>query len=284
MKTYNDIYLAARRSLRDAGIDAYNLEARLIAVSAAEKTKEQFVRDMRLYAGDDYEEKVGDMIRRRIGGEPVAYITGEWEFYGLPLTISEDVLIPRTDTETLVDTAIEALKTKESPRILDLCAGSGCVGLALAANIPDCRVVMVDNSAKALRLCRTNILRNNLTRSITCVEADVLASPPMLLGLFDIIVSNPPYIPTADIAGLHHSVRDFEPSYALDGGTDGLDFYRSIVSKWSVVLKENGMLMFECGPGQAGFVRNLMQLNGFGRLKTVRDTLEIERVVAGTLH
>jgi release factor glutamine methyltransferase len=201
MKTYNDIYLAAWRSLRDAGIDAYSLEARLIAVSAAEKTKEQFVRDMRLYAGDDYEEKVGDMIRRRIGGEPVAYITGEWEFYGLPLTISEDVLIPRTDTETLVDTAIEALKTKESPRILDLGAGSGCVGLALAANVPDCRVVMVDNSAKALRLCRTNILRNNLTRSITCVEADALASPPMLLGLFDIIVSNPPYIPTADIAG-----------------------------------------------------------------------------------
>ena len=283
MKTYNDIYLAARRSLRDAGIEAYNLEARLIAVSASEKTKEQFVRDMRLYAGDDYGEKVGDMVRRRIGGEPVAYITGEWEFYGLSMTISEDVLIPRTDTETLVDTAIGVLKTKESPRVLDLCAGSGCVGLAVAANVPDCRVVMVDSSSKAMRVCRMNILRNNLTRNITCVEADALAPPPMLLGLFDLIVSNPPYIPTADIRNLDHSVRDFEPLSALDGGADGLDFYRNVASKWNVVLKENGLLMFECGAGQAESVRDIMQLNGFGHLETMNDTLEIERVVAGTL-
>lgn len=285
MRTYNDIYLSARKTLRAQGIAAFNLEARLIVTAASEKTKEQFFRDIQLYATDDFEDKVNDMLRRRTEGEPIAYITGEWEFYGLPVAVSEDVLIPRVDTEVLVDHAIEILKGRESnTRVLDLCSGSGCIGMAIAANVPDSRVVLVDNSLKAMRLSRTNILRNNLTRSITCVDADATASPPMLLGRFDMIACNPPYIPTRDIIGLDPSVRDYEPVWALDGGEDGLDYYRSISSKWKVVLKKNGTLIYECGDGQAEQVKDILIQNGFDHIRIYKDSLDIERVVAGILR
>lgn len=285
MRTYNDIYLSARKTLRAQGIAAFNLEARLIVTAASEKTKEQFFRDIQFYATDDFEDKVNDMLRRRTEGEPIAYITGEWEFYGLPVAVSEDVLIPRVDTEVLVDQAIEILKGRESnTRVLDLCSGSGCIGMAIAANVPDSRVVLVDNSLKAMRLSRTNILRNNLTRSITCVDADAMASPPMLLGRFDMIACNPPYIPTRDIIGLDPSVRDYEPVWALDGGEDGLDYYRSISSKWKVVLKKNGTLIYECGDGQAEQVKDILIQNGFDHIRIYKDSLDIERVVAGILR
>lgn len=285
MRTYNDIYLSARKTLRAQGIAAFNLEARLIVTAASEKTKEQFFRDIQLYATDDFEDKVNDMLRRRTEGEPIAYITGEWEFYGLPVVVSEDVLIPRIDTEVLVDHAIEILKGRESTtRVLDLCSGSGCIGMAIAANVPDSRVVLVDNSLKAMRLSRTNILRNNLTRSITCVDADATASPPMLLGRFDMIACNPPYIPTREIIGLDPSVRDYEPVWALDGGEDGLDYYRSISSKWKVILKKNGTLIYECGDGQAEHVKDILIQNGFDQIRIYKDSLDIERVVAGILR
>ena len=236
-----------------------------------------------LYAPDDFEEKVNALVARRIEGEPIAYIIGEWEFYGLPVKVNQNVLIPRTDTEVLVDAALTVLKKKPDSRVLDLCSGSGCVGIALAANVPSCRVIMVDNSAKALSVCRENILLNGLTRAITCVQADACEPPPMLLGRFDMIICNPPYISTEELAKLDASVREYEPASALDGGEDGLDFYREIASKWGVALKENGQLLFECGAGQAEEVKNIMLVNGFGDIKIFKDTLDIDRVVMGTL-
>lgn len=284
MKTYNDVYLAARKQLKESGIEAFALEARLIAGGASGKTKEQFMKDLNLYVSDGFEEKVQEMCRRRIGGEPVAYITGEWEFYGLPIEVNPDVLIPRVDTEVLAEKAIDLLRGRVSgTRVLDLCCGSGCIGVAVAANVPDCRVILVDNSLKAMRVSRANILRNNLTRNVTCVDADATKSPPMLLGKFDMIVSNPPYIPTEDLIGLDPSVRDYEPVWALDGGTDGLDFYRCISEKWKVVLKDKGCLMFECGQGQAEDVKTIMSRSGFSNIQIFQDTLGIDRVVAGIL-
>lgn len=244
------------------------------------------MRDRHLYVPDDtFEKNVEELVKRRISGEPIAYILGEWEFYGLPITVSRDVLIPRTDTEVLADAVIALYKDAlGGTRVLDMCAGSGCVGLAIAAHVPFCRVLLADKSPDALRICRMNIIRNNLTRSAISIELDALEGPPMLLGQFDIIVSNPPYIPSAEIQKLDLSVREFEPHLALDGGADGLDFYRSIASKWKSVLKPGGRLVFECGEGQAGSVRELMIHNGFTDIRTYKDSLNIERVIIGTVQ
>jgi release factor glutamine methyltransferase len=282
IKTYNDVYIEARKRLREEGIEAYDIEARLIAVLASGKTREQFVRDQRLYVPDDsFEKAVESMILRRLGGEPIAYVVGEWEFYGLPLQVSEEVLIPRVDTEVVADTAIKILRQKPG-RVLDLCTGSGCIGLAIAANVPDCRVVLADKSVGAIRICRANMLKNNLSRNVTCIEVDAEQNPPMLLGRFDMIVCNPPYIPSSEIPSLDASVRDYEPFLALDGGEDGLDYYRCITSKWKSVLKDGGHLIYECGAGQAKSVAEIMTANSFADIAEIKDTLGIDRVVTGT--
>ena len=285
MKTYNDIYIVARKQLKEAGVASFGLEARLLVAGAAGKTLEKFMQDLNLYVNDGFEEIVRGMIRRRLHGEPIAYITGEWEFYGMPLNVNNDVLIPRVDTEVLADRAIELLKGRVGrPRVLDLCCGCGCIGLAIAEHVPSSRVILADKSLKALGVSRSNVLRNNLTRSVTCVEADALKAPPMLLGRFDMIVCNPPYIPTSDLKTLDPSVRDYEPVLALDGGRDGLDFYRAVTARWKSVLKDRGCLMFECGIGQAAQVSNIMEACGFENVKVFQDTLEIDRVVAGILR
>lgn len=286
IKTYNDIFLETRRQLRAGGIDGYDAEARLLAVAASGKTREHFLRDRHLYVPDEvYECAVNELVARRLSGEPVAYILGEWEFYGLPLNITRGVLIPRIDTEVLADTVIELYKKNlDGTRVLDLCTGTGCVGLAIASNVPFCRALLADISTDALRLCRSNILRNNLTRRVTSMELNAMEAPPMLLGLFDVIVCNPPYIPTADIATLDRTVRDFEPYEALDGGPDGLDFYRSVTRHWKTVLRERGRMAFECGIGQAADVADILRDNGFGDISIHKDTLGIERVVIGTLQ
>lgn len=284
LKTYNEVYFDARRRLKAAGIDAFALEARLIAEKAAGKTREEFLRDANLYVGADYEQTVDDMVRRRLADEPVAYITGEWSFYGLPMTVTPDVLIPRTDTELLAERAIALLSGRGGgARVLDLCCGSGCVGIAVAANVPGTRVVFVDVSPKAMAVCRANLMRNGLTRFASYMETDALENPPVLMGRFDMIVCNPPYIPTADLAGLDPSVRDYEPAGALDGGRDGLDFYRAIAKKWGGILKPGGALLFECGVNQGADVAEIMRGCGFAAVATYKDTLGIDRVAAGIM-
>ena len=283
-KTYNEIYINARKALRDAEIEGYSLEARLIVSLAAGKSTEELTRDLSLYAKDGLDATVQDMVRRRIQGEPVAYITGGWEFYGVPLDITPDVLIPRNDTEVLVRAAIELFAGRNGrPRILDLCAGSGCIGCALAVHMPGARVVMVDNSPGALSLCRRNAEKNKLELRAMCIEADVTDKPPMLLGKFDLITCNAPYIPTAEIATLDASVRDYEPMAALDGGKDGLDIIRPVIKYWKSCLKDNGFIMLEIGEGQAPAVMELLQQAGFRRTGALQDTAGTERVIVGQL-
>lgn len=283
MKTYNDVYLAVRRELRAAGIEGFQTEARILLCAAADKTREAFFRDLGLYVTESYEKKVRELVDRRIAGEPVAQISGEWEFMGIPIKVTEDVLIPRIDTEVLAEAAIDLLRSREvsGTRVVDLCTGSGCVGIAIAANVPDCRMVCIDKSLKALAVCRQNVERNRLSRCITILDADALKAPPMLIGRFDVLVSNPPYIPTGEIGTLDGSVKDFEPRMALDGGEDGLQFYRSIASRWKSVLKDNGWMIMECGEGQAGPVEEILRRNGFKDLTRYQDTIGVDRVVAG---
>ncbi len=283
-KTYNDIYIRARKRLKEAGIDAYGLEARLIVSQAAGKTMEKLMQDLNLYASDEFADDVQAMVERRITGEPVAYITGQWEFYGVPLEITRDSLIPRADTEVLVKAAITLFEGRNgTPRILDLCAGSGCVGVAMGVHMPGARIVMVDNSRRALSLCRRNISRNNLDIRVMCVEADVTETPPLLLGDFDLITCNAPYIPTAELETLDSSVKDYEPIQALDGGPDGLDIIRPVIRLWKGVLRDNGVMMLEIGEGQAPAVAQLLEQAGFTGIRALQDTAGTDRVMVARL-
>lgn len=279
--TYNDLYLSTRRTFKNAGIEAYSLEARLIMSYVTGKKPEKLLQDSMLYTSAEVVGDVERLTARRLKGEPVAYITGSWEFYGLPLEITPDVLIPRTDTELLAETAIKALGAISTARVLDLCSGSGCVGCAISRELPGTRVVMIDISPAAVKLSRRNASLNGLNPRVSCVEADARQAPPMMIGSFDLIVCNPPYIPTADLPKLDPSVRDYEPVSALDGGDDGLDFYRAVLGHWKDTIRNGGGLLFEVGVNQAEDVKKLMRLAGIKNIGSAVDTGGIERVVWG---
>lgn len=282
-KTYNELYISTRAALKRAGVEAYSLEARLLVSHAVGKSKEAFLRDLRLYTSTENEQKINALLQRRLAGEPLAYLIGEWEFYGLPIKVTPDVLIPRMDTEVLVETAVNALVgRKMDARILDLCSGSGCIGCAISHELPAARLVMVDISDRALEVSKQNLRLNRQNRTI-CLKADALAKPPMSIGTFDLIVSNPPYVPSFEILTLDSSVRDYEPLGALDGGEDGLMFYRAIVRNWKGVLRPGGQLMFEVGETQADAVSDLMRGAGFRDIATVEDTAGVHRVVTGRI-
>lgn len=282
MKTYSELTLMARKLLMQKDIAGYQLESRLIVAHAANKTVAELLRDGSLYTTDDVADRVSQDVQRRLAGEPVAYITGSWEFYGIPLHITPDVLIPRMDTEVMVDAVLDVLNAqKVDARVLDLCTGSGCIACAIARELPASRLVAVDISPSALQVCRENITSNRLNSRVLCMQADALASPPMGIGLFDVIVSNPPYIPSTEIIGLDSSVRDYEPLWALDGGEDGLKYYRGIIKHWKTVLRPGGLIFFEVGEGQSAPVQEMLLSAGFSETTALPDTAQTERVVIG---
>lgn len=284
MNTYNDIYLSTRNLLRQRGIEGHNLEARLLVAAAAGKTVAELLRDMSLYASKQIEEKVSEYTARRLRGEPVAYITGTWEFYGLPIITTPDVLIPRMDTEVLVDLAKELLLGKKmDARILDLCCGSGCITCAVGYELPATRLVAVDISANALEVCRRNVTANRMDGRVICMQTDALSAPPLGIGSFDMIISNPPYIASKEILTLDPCVRDHEPTWALDGGEDGLKFYKAIIKYWKTLLRPGGYLIFEVGEGQAEDVAEMLRCAGFDYVSTRKDTLGTDRAVFGRM-
>ncbi len=265
-------------------IPGYQLESRLLVAHAAGKTVAELLRDLNLYTTDAVADRVKTYIQRRLDGEPVAYITGTWEFYGLPMVITPDVLIPRMDTEVMIDAVKELLIGKKmDARVLDLCCGSGCIACAIAKELPATKLVAVDISASALQVCRENVALNRLNSRVLCMQADALSSPPLGLGLFDVIVSNPPYIPSAEILGLDSSVRDHEPIWALDGGEDGLKFYRGIIKHWKTVLKPGGLIFLEVGEDEAESVRDMLLTGGFSEAEFRRDTGGCDRIIIGKL-
>ena len=176
------------------------------------------------------------------------------------------------------------LDVRPGQRVLDLCAGSGCIGLAVAKNVPGSHVVLGEIDEGALRVCRQNIRRTGLSGQAVSMQLNALEKAPKRLGEFDCIVSNPPYIPDGDIAGLDPSVRDYEPHLALKGGVDGLDFYRAICDGWREALRPGGRLYFEVGIGQADDVLRIMRAVGFGDIEVLPDLNGIPRVVWGILH
>ncbi len=259
-----------------------NLEAKLILGAASGKTKEEVIRDFGLFALGDVEKRVNDMLARRLNGEPIAYVLGEWEFMGLPFNVDRQVLIPRADTELLAEEAIKYLRANKGSgaRVLDLCCGTGCIGISIAKYVASCRhVVLVDKSVHAIMVARSNVLRNGVSRIVPCIDADATKAPPVSLDKFDLIVCNPPYVPTAEIDALERGVRDFEPREALDGGEDGLDFYPAVIRYWGPTVKENGAIMFECGEGQAELIGEMLVSGGFKDVKYLLDGGGTKRVV-----
>lgn len=280
--TYHDLFLDTQRTLQAAGSPGPRMEAFEILCAASGKSREELARDMALFTGDDVGERVAGLLARYETGEPLAYLLGEWSFCGLTFAVDRHALIPRVDTEMLAQLAIARLhETEGHTRILDLCAGTGCIGLTCAAFVKTARAVLVDLDDGALDLCKRNIRRHRLTGRAVYLKGDAMQPPSHTLGLFDVLVCNPPYIPTGDLAGLDPSVRDFEPMTALDGGADGLDFYRVITSLWAGAIRPGGHLLYEVGIGQAEKVAWMLVKAGYENIRITRDTGGIDRVVEG---
>ena len=281
VKTYSQLYMDARRALIPTeGIDMASQMARTLLCHVSGKTHEQILAGRDLYASEAICDAMEDGVNRLLKGEPIAYILGEWEFYGLKLVVNEHVLIPRDDTCAVASLAIkQGIFLDQDPRVLDLCCGSGCIGLAVATRVKDARVTLADLSKEALAVAKKNVANHHLAGRVNCVQADATKPAPPFLGKFDMIVSNPPYIDAADMKTLDKSVIDYEPHMALYGGEDGLDFYRSIVKHYSAALKPGGYLCFEFGENQGDDICAILENNGYTILERTRDYNDTERAV-----
>lgn len=281
VKTISELYLEARRALltqeqpQDASLMARNLLCHITGM-----TQEQVLSQREMYVNESVCEQMYAAVRRLMDGEPLAYVLGRWEFYGLDLIVTPDVLIPRDDTCAVAALAIQqSLFLDTKPRILDLCTGSGCIGLAIASRVKDAKVTLADLSPDALAVAKQNIVLHHLTSRVSCVKVNALEAPPTFLGKFDLIVSNPPYITTRDMLTLPHSVAGFEPRMALHGGDDGLKFYRAIASNYANVLRPGGYLCFEFGDEQGDDVCAILKTNGYTIIERVKDYNDRERAV-----
>lgn len=221
------------------------------------------------------------MIQDRLNGRPIAYIVNNREFMGLDFYVEEGVLIPRPDTEPLVEEVIELVKDKEDLKIVDIGTGSGAITVSLARYIKSCEIYSLDISEKALDIGLKNAISNGVENKINFIKSDVFSGIEDKDLSLDVIVSNPPYIKKADIDTLHTQVKDYEPYIALEGGEDGLDFYRAITEQSIKYLKTEGILAFEVGHDQAQDVSDILNQNGYSKIYTKKDLQGIDRVVIG---
>ena len=229
---------------------------------------------------EEAEKRIRELISLRSSGQPLQYLLGQWEFYGYPIKVGEGVLIPRPDTETLVDQVLDICRENglTSPKIADLCSGSGCIAIALKKQLPEAEVTAVEVSEKALGYLRENIRLNNA--DINVIPGDVLKKETQqLLSGLDMIVSNPPYLTAEEMRSLQTEVT-YEPALALFGGDDGLGFYRAITELWRDSLKKGGYMAFEFGDGQHEAVSQILKKYSFGSIALRSDGGGIIRTAA----
>ena len=279
--THRELYNRTRNALSQIETQqTASLIARDLICTFSGQTPEQMLSALEYGADPAVVSKVEDGVRRLLNDEPLAYILGEWEFYGLKLFVSPDVLIPRDDTCAVAELAINrTLFLEKDTRILDLCCGSGCIGLAVASRVKDARVTLADISKEALAVAKKNIAQNKLGGRMSIFQVDARKKAPNFLGKFDMIVSNPPYITGEEMKQLPRSVDAFEPHLALYGGEDGLDFYRAILANFTPALKPGGCVCFEFGMGQGDAVCRLLEENDYTVLERKRDYNDRERAV-----
>ena len=219
-----------------------------------------------------------ELVERRYCGEPMQYITGETEFYGLPFTVTPDVLIPRPDTEHLVEKALELARQFLQPRIVDVGTGSGAIAVTLARQLPEAEITAVDLSESALQVARDNARQNAVDQRIRFLQGDLLA--PVSSEQFDLVVSNPPYVPDTDREQIAVEVREFEPALALFAGVDGLEVYRRLIPAVREVLAPGGFIALEIGFSQAQAIEELLQTGGFQEIEFTPDLQGIPRVAS----
>lgn len=278
--TVNEIYQSGLKLLENNNIENSKFEAQSLLQKAFSLDRVGFIIHKTDKADENCSHNFLNFIEKRISGEPLQYILGEWSFMGFDFKVGRGVLIPRDDTEVVVNLCIDFLKNRADKKTVDLCSGSGAIAVALD-KISGAKVTAVEIDETAFSYLEKNVKENN--SSVKPVMADALKICDTFAdGGLDLIVSNPPYIKSADIETLQKEVR-LEPRLALDGGEDGCDFYREIVSRWSRKLKKGGALAFELGEGQADAVKALMTEQGFSDFKISLDFGGVQRAIIGTL-
>lgn len=278
--TVNEIYQSGLKLLENNNIENSKFEAQSLLQKAFSLDRVGFIIHKTDKADENCSHNFLNFIERRISGEPLQYILGEWSFMGFDFKVGRGVLIPRDDTEVVVNLCIDFLKNRIDKKTVDLCSGSGAIAVALD-KISGAEVTAVEIDETAFSYLEKNVKENN--SSVKPVMADALKICDTFAdGELDLIVSNPPYIKSADIETLQKEVQ-LEPRLALDGGEDGCDFYREIVNRWSRKLKKGGALAFELGEGQADAVKALMTEQGFSDFKISLDFGGVQRAIIGTL-
>ncbi len=274
----------AKETLASSGVPEPEADAQvLVAHVAGVDRLNLFLNTGRVLSLEE-EKRLTDLIRERAGRKPFQYILGEQEFWSLPFKVTPDVLVPRPETETLVETVLNTLKSRNpcSSRltILDLCTGSGILAVVLAREIPESDIYAVDLSKAALSVAMDNARRHGVSDAITFLQGDLFAPLAKRETLFDVIVSNPPYVPSDILGGLSPEVKDYEPHLALDGGPDGLDIVRKIISDSPAYLRIGGWLFLEIGDGQGKEVlKELEKAEIFKHISLVRDHCNVPRVI-----
>lgn len=256
------------------------LDAEILLAYARRCKRIQLYTDYDQPMTDQQREMMRSLVKRRAAAEPVAYLVGHREFFSSDFEITRDVFIPRPETETLVMAALEVIKPLSAPRLLELCTGSACIPVAIAKNHPGARIQTVEKFDATAEVASRNIKKHGLADRIALLRGD-LFGPVGADDRFDVIVSNPPYIPSAEIEDLDATVREHEPRAALDGGDDGLDMIRILIQKAPDFLIPNGWLMFELSPEQAEKSMDLLTQRGFSQVAAKLDLSGNARVVLG---
>lgn len=273
-----DLYLKIRGILSEAEIEAPELEARLLIEGVTGMNRASQIANSNSEISGEIQEKLISMAQKRAEHLPLQYILGKWSFMGFEFKVGEGVLIPRDDTEVLVGLCLDYLKASEGKTTLDLCAGSGAISVALD-KLANADVTAVELSDKAYNFLLENIKGTNIKPH----KGDIFECyRDFEAKSFDLIASNPPYIKTDEIEALQTEVG-YEPKTALDGGADGLDFYRAIARRWTPLLKSGGAMAFELGEGQAEYVGGLMADHGYINIKTAKDLGGTDRAIIGIL-
>lgn len=278
--TYRECYEQGCRTLQAAGIEEAALDARLLLEAVCGTDRNDLLVHGEQPVAPEAEEKYLNWIRQRAEHIPLQQLTGEQGFMGLTFSVNEHVLIPRQDTEILVEEVLKELH--DGMRVLDMCTGSGCILLSLLHYSNDCEGLGVDLSAEALEVAGRNVLKvltPEKAEHAHFLQSDLFEK---VEGKFEIIVSNPPYIASAEVEKLMPEVRNHEPRMALDGTEDGLEFYRRIIAEAGQYLVSSGMLFFEIGYDQGQAVSELMREHGYREVQVVQDYAGLDRVVYGT--
>lgn len=281
-QTISELYRNGKNKLTEAGLESPAFDAMcLLGKVFGIGSRAQLAIHGSDIADEASAHEYTELIARRLT-TPLQYILRRWEFDGMEMHVGEGVLVPREDTLAIVEAVQDALRGIDQPKILDLCAGTGAIGISLARRIPDAQVICLEKSDLAMNYLRQNIAEFGDNR-VTAIFGDVLKSPEFSDGeKFDCIVSNPPYILSADMEGLQWEVK-CEPHMALDGGADGLDFYRAICSDWLGLLNPNGIIAFESGYDICDGVETVMATNGVDQIRRFKDFGGIDRCIIGTV-